>query len=296
MADETSKVAKRSSGVRRIMTRMVERWGAIAALLLLLFAMACGEGDGSGFLGLDDEDPSEKTPFAHIKPQPPGGKWIGRAKNRQNFFREFKKTGTIYLVGVSLTRLIAVAHDAEPKEVVIGKKTASLHVDAVVRPKDRSRDTAREMLRSLITERLGLVVEYAPATRMTMVLERAPGGVVLEPSASTEGMLQLVEGELRSSGSRISQLVELVGKDSLVPVVDETGLIERYDYLLQWDKKRGAYAFIQALGDIGLTLNPAQRRVDSLVVREAKFLDDAKDVDVESIRRKTLANQPVDDD
>ena len=74
----------------------------------------------------------------------------------------------------------------------------------------------------------------------------------------------------------MAQLIELLGKGSKLPVVDETNLPERYDYLLEWDTGKGAYAFIQALGDIGLKLSPGTRPVESLVVTEADFLDNVR--------------------
>lgn len=214
------------------------------------------------------------SPFAHIKPQPPGGKWIATARNQQNFVRRFKETGTVYLVGVSVARLVAEAYGASPGDVVWNPESAEAHFDVVVRPEDGSPETAQRMLRSLIAERLGLEVKRAQTKRMSMVLAPAQSGVLLEPSSSRAGTLELGEGRLRAVGASIAQLVELLGRDSRIPIVDETGLQDRYDYLLEWDTTKGAYAFIQSLGDIGLALSPGMRVVESLVVEEAPFLED----------------------
>lgn len=256
-------------------TRTIRHQATACLVVVALVLSACGDEPNEPSLDSTAEQSGVVSPFAHIKRQPPGGKWIAQARNQRNFVREFKGTGTIYLVGVSLARLVSVAHEVEPSEVLVDAKDADAHFDVVVRPEDGAPDTARKMLRVLITQQLGLEVSRKNAKRMTMVLSAAPSGVLLEPSASNEGTLDLTEGQLRAVGSSIDQLTALLGKDSKIPIVDATQLGDRYDYLLEWDTTKGAYAFIQALGDIGLQLSPEVRAVESLVVDEAQFLGDA---------------------
>lgn len=245
--------------------------GAWGAILLL---SACDGSFRDDVTGPAANDERITSPFAHIEAQPPGGQWIGEATTKRNLVREFKGTGTIYLVGVSLGRLVAVAHNAEISKVLVAKKDMAAYYDVVVRPEGTAPGTARSMLRSLVTNRLGLNVRRSTEKRMTMVLGPAPGGVLIDDSGSNEGILELKEGQLRAVGSDIAQLIALLGKDSKVPVVDETELPGRYDYLLEWDTRKGAFAFIQSLGDVGLMLSPGMRLVESLVVSDAKFLDD----------------------
>jgi uncharacterized protein (TIGR03435 family) len=244
---------------------------ALGAILVLSSCDGASRDDAPGVAAKGEHTTS---PFAHIKAQPPGGKWIAEARTQRNLVREFKGTGTLYLVGVSLGRLIAVAHSAEISKVLIAKKDMAAYYDVVVRPEDTTPGTARLMLRSLVTDRLGLTVRPATEMRMTMVLSPAPGGVLIEASGSNEGILDLEEGQLKAVGSDITQLIALLGKDSKVPVVDETELPGRYNYRLEWDASKGAFAFIQSLGDIGLMLSPGLRPVESLVVSDAKFRAD----------------------
>ena len=122
------------------------------------------------------------------------------------------------------------------------------------------------MLRALITEQLELEVRREREQAMSGVLSPAPGGVPLEPSSSNRDLLELREGELRAVGSRISRLVYLLRDNSEIPIVDETSLKQHYDFLLEWDPNRGAYAFIQSLGDVGLMLMPGVREVEHLIV------------------------------
>ena len=120
------------------------------ALCVIVAAALGGCGDEPGTtIDPDAETGGVSSPFAHIKPQPPGGKWIAQARNKQNFVREFKGTGTVYLVGVSLARLVSIAYGGELSEVKLAKKHNNAHYDAVVRPNDKSPETARKMLQSL---------------------------------------------------------------------------------------------------------------------------------------------------
>ena len=55
------------------------------------------------------------------------------------------------------------------------------------------------------------------------------------------------------------------------PVIDETGLVERYDWDLTWNAEEGPEAAINAVREqLGLTLTPARSRVEMLVLSEKK--------------------------
>lgn len=238
--------------------------GVIATAVGCLLLLACGTDDK---LNHEATEAAAKSPFAHIAPQDPGGKWLAPAKNKQDLVREFRSTGTLYMVGVPLARLIAVAYGVHPRDVMIEADEAPTHVDSVVRPLENTPGAARKMLRSLIGEQLALGVTRRRTTSTAMVLGLAPSGVLITPSESRDELLVLTAGQLKSVGSTISQLVDLLRDDSKIPVIDETNLTGHYDYLLEWDVGKGAYAFIQSLGDIGLALNPAAREVEQLNVK-----------------------------
>lgn len=229
---------------------------------LLLFA--CGPDDK---LNHDAPQAAATSPFAHIASQPPGGKWLAPAKNKQDLVREFRSTGTMYLVGVPLSRLVAVAYGVHPQDVLVEASGTPTQFDAVVRPLENTPGAGRKMLRTLINEQLALTIARRRSTNIAMVLGPAPSGVLLTPSQSRTETLELTKGELKAVGSTIPQLVNLLRDDSEIAVIDETNLTGHYDFLLEWDMSKGAYAFIQALGDIGLALNPATREVEQLIVK-----------------------------
>ncbi|MCH7601066.1 MAG: TIGR03435 family protein [Myxococcales bacterium] len=241
--------------------------------MLVMTIVACGEPEPTPTSDAASPDVPAASAFAHISPQPPGGKWLAPAKNRQNLVKEFRKSGTLYLVGVTLSRLSAVAYGVHPRDIVLGDSVESSDFDAVVHPRDGSVETARHMLRDLIRTQLGLEARPQRKQAMVMILGPHPAGTPLQPSASRRGLLELGKGELRATGSTMSQLVDLLREDSKIPVIDETGLAEHYDYLLEWDPKKGAYAFIQSLGDVGLALSPALRHVESLLMIRAEHAE-----------------------
>lgn len=241
--------------------------------MLVMTIVACGEPEPTPASDTASPDMPAISAFAHIPRQPPGGKWLAPAKNRQNFVKEFRQSGTLYLVGVTLSRLSAVAYGVHRRDIVLGDSVESSDFDAVVHPLDGSVETARRMLRDLIRTQLGLEARRQRKQATAMILGPQPAGSPLQPSASRRGLLELGKGELRATGSTMSQLVDLLREDSKVPVIDETGLTEHYDYLLEWDPKKGAYAFIQSLGDIGLTLSPARRHVESLLMIRAEHAE-----------------------
>ncbi len=256
-----------------------DRRRLVCAVSLCFVLLACGASDPKPN---DDGKPPAApagSPFAHIEEQPPGGQWLAPAKNRQNLVREFRVAGSIYLVGVSLPRLVAVAYDVHPRDVALAETVETSHFDAVVHARDRQIETARGMLRSLIDEQLGLEVHRERSEAMSMVLGPAINAVALQPSKSRRGLLELREGELRAIGSPISKLVYLLRESSEIPLVDETLLTEHYDYLLEWDPKKGAYAFIQSLGDVGLVLSPGVREVERLVVVRPRSVSGAREGD-----------------
>ena len=53
------------------------------------------------------------------------------------------------------------------------------------------------------------------------------------------------------------------------PILDETGLAARYDFVLEWDPAGGARAMLLALHDLGLELVRDRGEFPLLVVRPA---------------------------
>lgn len=84
-----------------------------------------------------------------------GTVWMAPGRNGRNFVREFPKVGEVYLVGVPVDRLIGIAYEQHPKDIVFeGTLGRAANHDAIVRPRDRQLDTAHRMLREALAREL----------------------------------------------------------------------------------------------------------------------------------------------
>ncbi len=202
----------------------------------------------------------------HIPADPPGGRWIAPGKQTTDFVRRFEKTGETILVGVSLARLVGLAYDVNQHDVVVADADRAMTFDVIVKPPPGKADTSYAMLRELIRDELGLVLKPRRVEGACMILEPQPGGLPLAPSDSREGRLDLERGQLVARGVTMAHFIEFLRRDVKRAIVDETGLPEHYDFVLEWDPGKGAYAFLQALGDIGLRLEAGVREIDRWVV------------------------------
>ena len=250
--------------------RPVPRWAIPFLATAVLFVAGCGAITGCGDLESEGEKPvaPRASPFAHLTRPKLGSVLITPAKNNRNFVREFPKVGEIFLVGVPVERLIGAAYGRHHRDIVFERpRPKRATYDAIVRPLDRQLDTAHEMLREAVTARFGIKTHLETRKGVTMVLSRLVEVPVLQPSPRIQRSLELSQGRLRAIGSPLSQLVDRIRDGSRLPVVDETGLGDRYDYVLEWDPRAGSYAFLQSLRDLGLKLTPEDREVEVLVVQ-----------------------------
>ncbi len=241
--------------------------GASVAFSILSIA-GCGEAN------VEDEakhDSVAVSPFAHLTRPSLGSVSIARAKNTTDFIRRFPQAGEIFLVGVPIDRLIGEAYGKHPKDIVFkGARPKGSYYDVIVRAKDRRLETAQEMLREAVRDKLQIETHVESRESMTLVLTRLPGEPVLHPSDKFRHTLELRAGRLQAIGSPLTQLIQRIRDGTKYPVVDNTNLLDRYDYVLEWDPKAGAYAFLQALEDLGLNLILETRTVEVLVVKLAK--------------------------
>ncbi|MDP6979307.1 MAG: TIGR03435 family protein [Myxococcota bacterium] len=244
-------------------TKRTRRWNGGLAVAVTIAMLGCGAADEA-----PDVQPatSRRVSVDHIPNNPPGGRWIAPANQAAEFVRRFEKTGETIMVGVGLARLVALAYDVHPHDVVVPQADREATYDAIVKPAPGEADTSYAMLRTLLRDHLGLIATPQVAETMCMVLKPVASGVLIEPSQSQAGELDLQKGRLAARGATMAQLIELLRRDARRPIVDETGLPEHYDFVLEWDPGKGAYAFLQALGDIGLQLEAGVRDAERWIV------------------------------
>jgi uncharacterized protein (TIGR03435 family) len=97
-------------------------------------------------------------------------------------------------------------------------------------------DQWKDRVRSLLADRFGLVVHTETKEQPVYVLTVAKNGPKLKV-ATNPGLEQGVRGGRgRSQGmaAPISMLVNTLSSATGRPVVDKTGLTEKYDYVLEW--------------------------------------------------------------
>ena len=97
-------------------------------------------------------------------------------------------------------------------------------------------DQWKDRVRSLLSDRFGLVVHTETKEQPVYVLTVAKNGPKLKV-ATNPGLEQGVRGGRgRSQGmaAPISMLVNTLSSATGRPVVDKTGLTEKYDYVLEW--------------------------------------------------------------
>lgn len=150
-------------------------------------------------------------------------------------------------------------------------------------PGQPNREQMGSLVRKLLAERFGLVVHHERREMRAFALAVAKGGPKMGPSAddlnapmhendSQSGGQATMRAKNVSTGELAGMLMRLFLDR---PVVDQTGLIQRYDFQLKWtqDETRvptdgnappGLFTAIQE--QLGLKLEPVKAPVDVLVI------------------------------
>jgi uncharacterized protein (TIGR03435 family) len=195
--------------------------------------------------------------------------YFERSNDSTDRVRIHDGTGGIMIQGAALATHLGVAYDIDPNALVYEIEfDHSRRFQALIRPKDRRVETAREMLREVLESRFDLKLRRERRRTQVMVLKRRGRKKQIHP-VTPNGQpprFEAKKGELRATQAPISMLVDFLGKGTKIPILDESGLDGRYDYFLEWDSGSGAYALIQALEDLGLNIAPATRMIDIGVV------------------------------
>ena len=99
------------------------------------------------------------------------------------------------------------------------------------------------------------------------ILRKIEGNTILKPSL-LERKSSFSYGKrtrLSVDGGKIINLIEFLEQELKKPVVDETGLKDKYDFTVDWANKE---ELLKELQNIGLTLEKTQRPVEMLVIAD----------------------------
>jgi uncharacterized protein (TIGR03435 family) len=212
----------------------------------------------------------EQRRIAAIARPPAGALRFSESGDARKVARRSPKSGIVFLLAAPLGDHAGYAYGVPPAEVVSSMSLdMQRRYDAVIHPADGSVETARSMLREHLESRFGFEAGVGQREVEAMILRQMHQFSPLPPSTARTSSFEAEAGELRAVGVPISRLVEFLSQSSSMPVLDETGLGERYDFVIQWDTRSGAYAFLQAVNDLGLEIIRQPRSVPVLELRPA---------------------------
>jgi uncharacterized protein (TIGR03435 family) len=177
---------------------------------------------------------------ATIKPTHPD--WRGGRYMRMQTARQFEARG------YALRILLAAAYNLTPQAISGGPAWIDSDLyDILAATPGQVRPTLEEqlsMLRKLLLERFSLVFHREEKEFSIYALTVAKGGPKMTPSApvtAPEGAPPLVfrlspdRARLPASSTTMSELAWVMQRSAVNrPVVDKTGLTERYDFELEW--------------------------------------------------------------
>jgi uncharacterized protein (TIGR03435 family) len=200
---------------------------------------------------------------------------------------------TVSLQKRSLRSLIAAAYRVRMSQVSGPGWIAELRFDIEAKlPDGSSTKTANEMLQTLLEERFALKVRRETRSVSGFALLVGKDGPRLTPGAAPTGekptpeeMRQRMErmredmqkksvgSWWRSPNATAGDIAQNVSRSIQAPVVDETGLPERYDVTLEVlrgeEGETLEHRVAQAVAKLGLKLEAKKVQVDTLVVESA---------------------------
>jgi uncharacterized protein (TIGR03435 family) len=170
--------------------------------------------------------------------------------------------GVCQFTSVTLKNLIGEAYGLglEPGDELTGGPAwlGSTRFDVRAKAEEpRPRAELRLMMRTLLADRFGLAMHDEARQTDGFALVVAEGGPKLTKASGTgakQGMTRIAGKPLTASNTTMAQLARTLAGSLGRPVVDATGLSDRYNFTLTWtpgDEERGPFA--------GLSLPPEIR-------------------------------------
>jgi len=191
----------------------------------------------------------------------------------------------VLMVNTNLNDLVAFAYGLDSKQII----GAPAWSDGSLYDIDGVPDVAgfpnvkqaREMFQALLADRFKLAIHHEKQTQSVYAITLAKGGPKLTKSASTatdatpfyEG-----PGRLKVMNNSLADVADVMNLMKVAdlgrPVVDQTGLAGRFDFLLRWtpddspeSKPNAPPGFFTAIQEqLGLKLVPTKAPVDVLII------------------------------
>jgi len=200
--------------------------------------------------------------------------------------------GRFSVTGFTLKDLVGFAYQVDDSQIVGGPKWfASDRFDILGKPeKDGplSRDDARVMLRSLLTDRFQLKIHRETRELPVYVLTVGKSGPKMKPRTEGDGGegTRLTFQGTTATGRNVAPEVfaeELQAMALDRPVLDKTGLAGKFDFNLRWRPEPASGKGASGSGDpndpdiftaiqeqLGLKLEPRREQAEAIVVDAAE--------------------------
>jgi uncharacterized protein (TIGR03435 family) len=198
--------------------------------------------------------PSIAQPIAS---EPPDDAFALRPSvSTQQQTRTNPETGDTVFLAIRLRELIAQAHSVHPRDVrAEGAVDLDKRYDVTLRP---GPGASRSQLRALLATGIArsLVLKITQSRRRVPInrLQRLAGEPALTAAEAGEQSIEVERGRFEARRVPIRALAAFLRWRSPRPIVDETGLDDTYDFVLEWDPSGGASALFLALHDLGLVI------------------------------------------
>lgn len=180
----------------------------------------------------------------------------------------------------SLKEMIAVAYRITPNRVFGPDWLDAARFDFLAKSPDGVPDTQMHpMLQALLTDRFGLSSHKEPREMPIYELVVAKSGVKMvifparPPRQDTTRSPRIAA--MMGDAATTTRLAEMLSNISGRPVVDKTGLTERYDFILSYSRPQGPGElpdntppdlFTAIQEQLGLRLQPARASIEVIVV------------------------------
>jgi uncharacterized protein (TIGR03435 family) len=191
------------------------------------------------------------------------------------------RNGTLTMSNVTLAECLQFAYAVPSQDLIAGPdwiKSRETRFDIVAKAApDTDVATAREMLRSLLAERLmvAIRIEPKPFTFAALVPSKT-GNKLKEAQPGSTNSAQ--PGRIVAKSMPMSGLASLLSRFEQQLFVDETGLSGRYEFMLEWGADAGPNSpgrdgpsLASALEDqLGLRMEKRREPLDVVVVERAE--------------------------
>jgi uncharacterized protein (TIGR03435 family) len=209
---------------------------------------------------------TERFEVASVRISPPGG--TGMTSWNDSDASMFTATNIPLLI------LIQMAYTVDEKQISGEKLLGTDQYDIAARPDGGilTQERLKPMLRSLLTERFGLITHRETRTVSGYALVTATGESKLQTSGvSSAGQGAVLRGQIIGHATDMPVLASMLGQTLDVPVVDRTGIKGTYDIDLKFAPQDGIDSSLPSMftavqEQLGLKLESQKVPLEMLVI------------------------------